>query len=347
MLRPEIEIRYKGHTDTPIDDRLAACFEFNYKGGVRRYALNVLFDLKAEDANYAGEAQGLLYQVNDIRQVNLAPKERNVYLYIQHTDLLGEQGFTQNMIDVFGVDPIPAPDVNSVPSRFDDLFQDSLLDIYNNQLSLFSWFPDEQVWRHEPILESSIQDVRWRVLRHPNRFTLGVDQAYNAVLYFNSIWRANQARQGLRVVHPDDVLEPRLWVFDDGAWVQTDVDVDAPRAIELDVDDRFIFEHGLAQIDDWNQYPELLDGVLDVLTEDVVNQLAQAYAYRESTQSEEIDVIQQRRQLLREEFRQFIRNRMEALREARRTLRPQFLGLLARPVIYPRPNYGRRRFRRS
>lgn len=349
MLRPEILVEYVGQADTPLDDRLGLFFRFGYLEGRKKYDLNVVFDLSVEDNDYAGVTQGILYQVNDVRQVELAPKQRNVYLYIERTDNSVENGFTTNIDNVFGT-------IGDVPQRYDDLFVDNLTDIYNQTLpyQLFRWFPDTNQWLNVPLIEAEFTNLRWRVYRHPNNLTLGLENAWNGVVFYNNTWRLISTRPGLRHVGPDELTETRVFSWDGFSWVVTDIDPFAPRGIELNTDFSFMSDHGLQTLDDWNMYPELLDGVLEFMTEEVISKISSAHAFKEGTETEEVDIQARRNELLRQERFENIVSRITALREARRALRPQFLGAFSRPVIRPRPvrrvsanlrSLGRRRFR--
>lgn len=326
MLRPQIEVDYVGHTDTPLDDRLALLFRFGYQRSPRRYELSVVFDLRPDDSDYAGAVQGMLYVVEDIRQLGLAPKQRNVYVYMQRPQV------TDAMDAVYG-------GVAAVPQRIQDTLFDPLSTVYSapSGYNLYKWWPDTQQWSHDATLEAALQERRWRVYRHPNALTLGVADAHNGVLRWDGEWKVTLPYEGLRVTQPDADLEPRVYFWDGTAWKETDLDPDVSRGVEVVPDDAFLDDHGLQEIDDWNMYPELLDAVLQFMSEETIRLIAGAHAYKEGTQSVEIDVTARRRQLVLEErYRETVRL-MQNIRDARRQLRPLFLGAYARPIIRPIP----------
>lgn len=326
MLRPDIVVEYVGQTDTPLDDRLALLFRFGYSMSPRKYDLSVVFDIRPDDADYAGSVQGILYPVEDIRQLGLAPKQRNVYVYFQRPQL------TAAIDSVFG-------GVAGVPQRIQDMLFDPLPTIYSatSGYNLYRWWPDTGQWQYDAALESSFQDLKWRVYRHPNELTLGVQNAHNGVLAWDGQWKLTAPYEGLRLTQPDRNLEPRIYFWDGASWMETDLDPDAERGIEVVPDSEFMKDHGLREVDDWNMYPELLDAVLQFMSEETINAVAAAHSYKQGTASEEIDIETRRRRLILEERYRNIVRQMQNIREARRQLRPLFLGAFSRPVIRPRP----------
>lgn len=336
MLRPTIKVDYVGYSDVPMDGRIAVFYQFSYLNSDRSYYLNIVFDLLDTDSNYLGEVDSLLYQVNDVRQVSLAPKQRNVTLYVEFTDLPEENGFLTNINNVFG-------SVSGVSQVYQDQFESTLSDIVSTPLAAFEWNPDTGKWRHSAFKQSLIyspgQQSAFRVLRHPNVNTIGVDRAWNSVLRYRSQWTKTTATEGLRVQHPNEDLDQVVWLYDGDRWIETDIDVNVERGIELDPSPQFVTDHGVEDISKWNLYPELLDGVLSHLTDEVIDQLASANAYKTGTQTEDVDLDQRRREALRSSRYFALVERMRRLAESRRTVRSRFLGSGSRPVRTPRPLY--------